>query len=87
MLQILFLGRLWQILALQNLFFTEFVNVDGLQSPGRGKLLPKLRFADKEHPIIAQIWGKTLKNYKPQRILLLWGMTALISIWGALTRQ
>lgn len=50
-------------LAPPDLFFTEFVNVDGLQSPGRGKLLPKLRFADKEHPIIAQIWGKNPKNY------------------------
>lgn len=46
-----------------DLFFTEFVNVDGLQSPGREKLLPKLKISDKEHPIIAQIWGKTPENY------------------------
>ena len=50
-------------LAPPDLFFTEFVNVDGLQSPGRDKLLPKLRFIDKEHPIIAQIWGKNPDNY------------------------
>lgn len=46
-----------------DLFMTEFVNVDGLQSPGREKLLPKLRFSKKEHPIIAQIWGKIPENY------------------------
>lgn len=46
-----------------DLFFTEFVNVDGLQSPGRPKLLPKLRHSTKDVPIIAQIWGKTPDNY------------------------
>lgn len=46
-----------------DLFFTEFVNVDGLQSPGRAKLLPKLQFSDREKPIIAQIWGKNPANY------------------------
>lgn len=47
-----------------DLFFTEFVNVDGLQSPGRPKLLPKLRFTPKETPIIAQIWGNIPENYR-----------------------
>src|SRR5690606_10563466 len=46
-----------------DLYFTEFVNVDGLQSPGREKLLPKLRITDKERPIVAQIWGKNPENY------------------------
>lgn len=46
-----------------DLFFTEFVNVDGLQSPGRPKLLHKLQFSVKEKPIIAQIWGKTADNF------------------------
>src|SRR3954467_10531635 len=49
--------------AAPDLYFTEFVNVDGLQSPGREKLLPKLVFTDKETPIIAQLWGKTASNY------------------------
>lgn len=50
--------------AAPDLFFTEFVNVDGLQSPGREKLLPKLRIdSKKERPIIAQIWGKDPDNY------------------------
>lgn len=50
-------------LAPPDLFFTEFVNVDGLQSPGREKLLPKLRFTAKEKPIIAQLWGLKPENY------------------------
>lgn len=46
-----------------DLYFTEFVNVDGLQSPGRPKLLPKLRFIAKEKPIIAQLWGLKPENF------------------------
>jgi tRNA-dihydrouridine synthase len=49
--------------AKPELFFTEFVNVDGLQSPGREHLLPKLRLADKEKPVIAQLWGLKPENY------------------------
>ena len=49
--------------ARPDLFFTEFVNVDGLQSPGREKLLPKLRFDKKEQPIIAQLWGLKPDNF------------------------
>jgi tRNA-dihydrouridine synthase len=43
--------------ARPDLSFTEFVNVDGLQSPGREHLLHKLKLADKEKPVIAQLWG------------------------------
>jgi tRNA-dihydrouridine synthase len=50
-------------LAPPDLFVTEFVNVDGLQSPGRAKLLPKLQFSKKEQPIVAQIWGKVPENF------------------------
>lgn len=50
-------------LAPPDLFFTEFVNVDGLQSPGRSRLLKKLQFTAKERPIIAQIWGKNPHNF------------------------
>lgn len=49
--------------ARPDLFFTEFVNVDGLQSPGRTHLLKKIQFTPKEQPLIAQIWGKDPKNY------------------------
>jgi tRNA-dihydrouridine synthase len=46
-----------------DIYFTEFVNVDGLQSPGRPKLLKKLRFTLNEQPLIAQVWGKTPENF------------------------
>jgi len=50
--------------ARPDLFFTEFVNVDGLQSPGRERLLKKLQLSNKEQPLIAQIWGKDPDNYR-----------------------
>lgn len=50
-------------LAPPDLFFTEFVNVDGLQSVGRSKLLPKVRFTPDDRPLIAQLWGKNPENF------------------------
>jgi nifR3 family TIM-barrel protein len=50
-------------LAPPDIYFTEFVNVDGLQSPGRPRLLHKLKLSEKEHPIIAQLWGLKPENY------------------------
>jgi tRNA-dihydrouridine synthase len=49
--------------AQPDLFFTEFVNVDGLQSAGRQHLLHKLKFAADERPIIAQLWGLKPENF------------------------
>jgi tRNA-dihydrouridine synthase len=49
--------------ASPDLFFTEFINVDGLQSPGRAKLLKKLNFSTQEKPIIAQVWGLKPDNF------------------------
>src|SRR5438270_9598181 len=46
-----------------DLYFTEFVNVDGLQSPGRPRLLKKLRFTPEEQPLVAQIWGLQPENF------------------------
>jgi tRNA-dihydrouridine synthase len=50
-------------IAKPDLFFTEFVNVDGLQSPGRPRLMHKLLLNDKSVPVIAQLWGLEPKNY------------------------
>jgi len=50
--------------AAPDLFFTEFVNVDGLQSPGRPNLMKKIQLTDEEHPIIAQLWGKNPDNFR-----------------------
>src|SRR3954465_7354028 len=49
--------------AAPDLYFTEFVNVDGLQSPGRSKLLKKLRFTAAEQPLMAQLWGLEPDNF------------------------
>lgn len=50
--------------AAPDLFFTEFVNVDGLQSPGRPNLMKKIQLTEREHPIIAQVWGKNPDNFR-----------------------
>lgn len=50
--------------AAPDLFFTEFVNVDGLQSPGRSKLLKKLKFAASETRLVAQLWGLKPENFR-----------------------
>lgn len=50
-------------LAPADLYFTEFVNVDGLQSSGRPKLIRKLKYAQSEQPLIAQIWGLNPENF------------------------
>ena len=49
--------------ARPDLFFTEFVNVDGLQSPGRPRLIKRIQFTPAEQPLIAQIWGKNPENF------------------------
>jgi len=40
-----------------DVFWTEFVSVDGLFSRGRKNLLPYLKFLPAEHPIVAQVFG------------------------------
>lgn len=47
-----------------DLYYTEFVNVDGLQSPGRPKLTKKILFTPGERPIFAQLWGKNPENFR-----------------------
>lgn len=49
--------------AAPDLFFTEFTNVDGLQSAGRPKLLRKLRFVPAETNLVAHIWGLKPENF------------------------
>jgi tRNA-dihydrouridine synthase len=51
-------------IAAPDVFFTEFVNVDGLMSPGRSYLLKKLRFAAKEGRVVAQLWGLNPDNFR-----------------------
>ncbi len=49
--------------AAPDLFFTEFANVDALQSQGRKATLPRLQFTEAERPLVAQLWGLTPENF------------------------
>lgn len=46
-----------------DLFFTEFMNTDGYMSEGRDKVSHRLKFTDKERPIVFQLWGNNPDNY------------------------
>ena len=47
-----------------DVFFTEFVNVDGFCHPdGHENVTRRLMFNENEYPIVAQIWGKNPKNF------------------------
>lgn len=47
-----------------DVFWTEFVSVEGLLSRGREKLLTDLWFSPGEHPIVAQIFGSKPKQFE-----------------------
>ncbi len=49
--------------ARPDVFFTEFTNVDGMQSVGKEVVSHRLRFTKMEHPLIAQLWGSKPENY------------------------
>jgi tRNA-dihydrouridine synthase len=47
-----------------DVYFTEFVSVDGLQSPGRESTMERLRIEpDLKRPLVAQIWGNDPEKY------------------------
>ncbi len=55
-----------EILALYgkpDVFWTEFVSVDGLVSRGKEKLIPLLKFTRRERPIVAQVFGAVPKHF------------------------
>lgn len=45
-----------------DVFWTEFVSADGLDSRGRDHLLPMLKFSKNERPIVAQIFTASPKH-------------------------
>lgn len=47
-----------------DVFYTEFVSTDGLQSPGQKKLLHHLRLTKNQHPIVAQVFGTKPEKFK-----------------------
>ncbi len=46
-----------------DLFFTEFLNVEGFCSKGRKNVEHRIRFVDKERPIVFQLWGNNPDMY------------------------
>lgn len=40
-----------------DVFFTEFTSADGLLSKGYERVVRKLKYSQKQRPIVAQIWG------------------------------
>ncbi|MEK7458386.1 MAG: tRNA-dihydrouridine synthase [Patescibacteria group bacterium] len=49
--------------ARPDLFFTEFTNVEAICSAGRESQIRRFQYSNRQHPIIAQIWGKEPKHY------------------------
>ena len=47
-----------------DIFFTEFVSVDGLCSVGKDRLLIDLKYSENERPIVAQIFGSKPENFE-----------------------
>jgi tRNA-dihydrouridine synthase len=52
--------------AAPDIFFTEFGNATGFQSPGRDRVGEKFYFDEVElaHPLVAQIWGNVPADYE-----------------------
>lgn len=74
--------------AAPDLYFTEFVNVDGLQSAGRERVIKKLQKTDVEKPLIAQIWGKNPDNfYTTAAELVEMGFDGIHLRWAAQKRR
>ncbi|MDO8626585.1 MAG: tRNA-dihydrouridine synthase [Candidatus Magasanikbacteria bacterium] len=53
-----------------DVMFTEFTSCDGLQSPGRAKLLIDFKFSEAERPIVAQIFGSKPDNFYKTALLI-----------------
>jgi tRNA-dihydrouridine synthase len=46
-----------------DLLYTEFVNVEGLNSKGKERVIHRLNFVKEEKPIVAQLWGTKPENF------------------------
>ena len=47
-----------------DVFWTEFVSVEGLLSPGKDRLLVDFWYTEAEHPIVAQIFGAKPEQFE-----------------------
>lgn len=62
--------RLVHELAPADVYFTEFVSVEGFCSPGRQAIERRLHLHKDEGPVIAQIWGTTPEYFKKMAVEL-----------------
>lgn len=46
-----------------DIFFTEFMNVDGFCSEGKDKVDHRILFSEVERPIVIQLWGNNPENF------------------------
>lgn len=46
-----------------DVMFTEFTNVEALNSEGFEKTIYRFKYSEKQRPIVAQIWGLNPENY------------------------
>lgn len=46
-----------------DMFFTEFMNVDGYCSDGKEAVAQRISFEERERPIIVQLWGNKPDNF------------------------
>lgn len=46
-----------------DVMFTEFTNIEALNSEGFAKTIYRFKFSNKQRPIVAQIWGLNPENY------------------------
>lgn len=46
-----------------DVFFTEFMNVDGYCSNGKEKVEHRIQFSEIERPIVIQLWGNNPENF------------------------
>ncbi len=53
-----------------DVFWTEFVSVEGLLSEGKERLLADLWFSEDEHPIVAQIFGSKPEQFEEVAAML-----------------
>lgn len=47
-----------------DVLFTEFTNVDALNSDGFDKTIHRFKFSKNQHPIVAQIWGTNPDHFQ-----------------------
>lgn len=71
-----------------DVLMTEFVSCDGVTSEGFKRLVPKLKFTQKQRPIVAQIWGIKPENFlKTARMLVEMGFDGIDINMGCPDKQ